>query len=106
MTEAWLLLDESAIRSVAGKPGGRTHLGLPGWREAERHADPKQLLAECLLKAAEEKGRRRDRIANRFPQNRRQLLERLDRHGPVTKLESWRRLVSDIDDIVVRWADE
>lgn len=103
MTEAWLLLDERAIRTVAGKPSGRTTLGLPGWREVERHADPKQLLGECLLKAADETGRRRERVANRFNQNRRQLLERLDRNGPVTRLESWQRLVSDIDGIVFQW---
>ncbi|SDT80017.1 AAA family ATPase [Actinoplanes derwentensis] len=57
-----------------------------------------------LLKVADETGRRRERVAKRFNQNRRQLLEQLDRNGAVTKLESWQRLVSDIDDIVSRWA--
>ena len=35
MTEAWLLLDERAIRDVAGKPSGRTDLGLPKVHESE-----------------------------------------------------------------------
>lgn len=103
MTEAWLLLDEAAIRMVAGNPRGRTHLDLPKCHEVESHADPKKLLSECLLKAADVTGRRRERVAKRFSQNRRQLLERLDRHGAVTELESWKSLVSDIDDVVNRW---
>jgi hypothetical protein len=103
MTEAWLLLDETAIRTVAGNPRGRTNLDLPKLHEVEGHADPKNLLNECLLKAADVTGRRRERIAKRFGQNRRQLLERLDRNGPVTRLESWKALVADIDTIAETW---
>lgn len=103
MTEAWLILDEQAIRTVAGNPRGRAVLGLPKWHEVESHADPKSLLNECLIKAAEVSGRRRERIAKRFNQNRRQLLERLDKDGPVKKLDSWQSLVSDVDRIVGEW---
>jgi hypothetical protein len=38
MTEAWLLLDEQAIRDVAGNPNGKTSLSLPKAHEAERIA--------------------------------------------------------------------
>ncbi|MEU4160966.1 hypothetical protein [Actinoplanes sp. NPDC026670] len=103
MTEAWLLLDEQAIRTVAGNPRGRADLELPKWHEVESHADPKNLLNECLLKAADVSGRRRERIAKRFNQNRRQLLERLDKDGPVTKLGSWKNLVHDIEIITEDW---
>jgi hypothetical protein len=92
MTEAWLLLDEPAIRHVAGNPNGRTPLPLPKPKEVERLADPKALLAECILTAASVTGRRRDRLAKRFNQNRRQLLERLDPEGPVVSLEGWKVL--------------
>ncbi|WP_211216365.1 DUF4276 family protein [Longispora albida] len=103
MTEAWLLLDEAAIRQVAGNPKGRSSLGLPNPREAERVADPKKLLAECLAEASGATGRRRKQMAERFPQHRRQLLERLDPFGPVTRLESWKQLVADVEDIVASW---
>jgi Domain of unknown function (DUF4276) len=86
MTEAWLLLDEAAIRLVAGNPKGRTPLGLPKLHEIEATADPKELLRQCLLTAAEATGRRREAVAKRFNQHRRQLLERLDRSGPVARL--------------------
>jgi len=99
MTEAWLILDEESIRFVAGNPRGRSPLGLPNRQEAERHPDPKHLLSTALLQAAEVTGRRRERLSKRFFQHRRQLLERLDPHGPVTGLTSWQMLLSEIDDV-------
>ncbi|MEU8269208.1 hypothetical protein AB0B89_18840 [Sphaerisporangium sp. NPDC049002] len=100
MTEAWLLLDESEIRKVAGNPNGRENLGLPKIREVEGIADPKGLLRDCLMKAASVRGRKRQTAATRFPQHRRQLLERLDLQGPVAQLSSWKKLVSDINRFV------
>ncbi len=102
MTEAWLLLDEPAIRFVAGNPRGRADLGLPKWHEVERVADPKALLRSALLAAAETTGRRRERDAGRFESNRRQLLERLDVHGPVSRLSSWAHLIEQLDRLAAR----
>lgn len=99
MTEAWLLLDELAIRRVAGNPTGRTPLNLPKLPSIESVADPKTVLRECLLTAAEVTGRRRDAFIKRFSQHRRQLLERLDVSGPVVKLASWQRLAADVESI-------
>lgn len=104
MTEAWLLLDEIAIRQVAGNPRGKVDLCLPKAAEVERKSDPKKLLQECLLAAAEVTGRRRDKVATRFGHHRRQLLERLDISGPVATLESWRTLVADVEAVVSRLA--
>ncbi|WP_371785229.1 hypothetical protein [Streptosporangium subroseum] len=103
MTEAWLLLDEDGIRQVAGNPRGRQDLRLPKAHEVEDVADPKHLLKECLIKAADVTGRRHDRITKRFPQHRRQLLERLDCTGPLSGLPSWKRLVADVDTVVEQW---
>src|SRR5262245_15175338 len=89
MTEAWLLLDEHAIRHVAGNPRGRVDLALPKIHEVEAIADPKSLLRECILRAANVTGRRREGVAKRFDQHRRQLLERIDRSGPIASLPSW-----------------
>jgi len=106
MTEAWLLLDEGAIRFVAGNPRGRMPLGLPNVKEAEDRADPKQILAAVLLQAAHVTGRRREALAKRFGQHRRQLLERLDIKGVVAELSSWKQLVADIDSVVAEWASD
>jgi Domain of unknown function (DUF4276) len=44
MTEAWLLLDETAIREVSGRPTGTDPLELPHPTRVEAHPDPKAAL--------------------------------------------------------------
>ncbi len=103
MTEAWLLLDESAIREVAGNPRGKMDLDLPKPHEVESRSDPKKILADILLMAADVTGRRRKDFERRFSNHRRQLLERLDPDGPIVRLRSWQALIADIDATVTGW---
>ncbi|MEU5466231.1 hypothetical protein ACH41C_06695 [Streptomyces althioticus] len=98
MLEAWLLLDEQAIREVAGNPRGRIPLDLPKARAVERVADPKQRLKDTLAKAGGCKGRRLAELQQRFPRNRHRLLDLLDRDGPVAEVPSWQAFVSDLSD--------
>jgi hypothetical protein len=58
MTEAWLLLDEAAIRFAAGNPRGRPQLHLPPSAAVERLANPKETLFQALRVASEHTGRR------------------------------------------------
>ncbi len=58
MQEAWLLFNESAIRSASGNPNGRDALELPRPSEIERAPDPKQRLYETLKLASGLQGRR------------------------------------------------
>lgn len=44
MTEAWLLVDEKAIRKAAGNPNGRVRLNLPRISRLEALPDPKSSL--------------------------------------------------------------
>ena len=59
MQEAWLLLDEPAIRYAAGNPNGRVGLQLPSVRKLEQLPDPKAILYHLLRTASELRGRRR-----------------------------------------------
>jgi len=95
MTEAWLLLDETALRTVAGNPNGKVPLQLPSPQTVEGVVDPKTRLAQVLAEASELTGRRLQTFKNRFPQHRRQLLERLDPVGPVSAVPAWNRFVQD-----------
>ena len=95
MTEAWLLLDETAIRNVVGNPSGRVPLDLPTPHEAERRSDPKRILADAFLAASETTGRRRKRIQRDFARFRRQLLVNLPIGGPLEQLPSWARFRDD-----------
>lgn len=58
MMEAWLLINESKIRTASGNPSGRVPLRLPRLREIESTPDPKALLFELLRTASEAQGRR------------------------------------------------
>lgn len=58
MSEAWLLVDETAIRRAADKPNGRTALNLPPIDRVELIPDPKAVLLEALRTASEARGRR------------------------------------------------
>lgn len=65
MQEAWLLIDEQAIRAAAGRPRGREHLNLPPRASLEAQPDPKALLYNALANASELSGRhlRRFKVA-------------------------------------------
>jgi hypothetical protein len=65
MTEAWLLADETAIRSAAGNPDGGEDLGLPDILKLEDLPDPKKVLHEALTTASGRNARRRSRFSVR-----------------------------------------
>jgi hypothetical protein len=96
-TEAWLLLDEGAIRKHAGNPNGRHPLGLPKPKHVERRANPKELLRDALVQACAPGRKQRElRSGNEeFGRLRRRLFDDLDIHGPVTQLSAWQALVED-----------
>lgn len=105
MTEAWLLLDESAIRAVAGRPTATNELRLPSVGEVEQLADPKETLQEALCMASGLQGRRLRKLKRDFGHHRRQLMERIDRTGPVQQLASWRELETAVQAAAERLAD-
>jgi hypothetical protein len=100
MLEAWLLLDQSAIREVAGNPNGRMALDLPKPARAESMADPKALLKQAIATASGERGRGLQKLQARFSANRARLLQMLDREGPVRQLASWRAFTDDLREAV------
>lgn len=95
-TEAWLLLDEVAIRRAADKPGGRTPLDIPRPREVENIHKPKERLWELLRTASELSGRRLTRFNRDLERRRWLLLQELPTHGPVCEVRSWQRLKADL----------
>lgn len=92
MTEAWIVLDEAAIRRVAGNPGGREPLNLPRPARVEREPDPKNTLETALVTASGHRGHRLRKFKSRFGQHRRILLEQLPAGGPLDEVPAWRRL--------------
>ena len=95
MTETWLLLDEAAIRDIAGNPNGQAPLNVPSPAESERVTDPKSVLRSAILTAAEVQGRKRRLMNRRLPELRRRLLENLPIGGSLEFLPSWMRFRDD-----------
>ena len=62
MQEAWLLIDEAALRRAAGNPNGTQPLAMPDVQRLEELTDPKQLISELLRQASELQGRRLERF--------------------------------------------
>jgi Domain of unknown function (DUF4276) len=95
--EAWLLLDEMAIRRVAGNPKGKFPLKLPAPSAVERLASPKEILQAKLFQAFEQTSPRRlKKFKALFNTHRRILLEELPIGGRLDKVPAWTRLREDI----------
>jgi len=92
-TEAWLLIDEGAIRAAAGRVSGREMLDLPALTRIEQLSDPKRVLRDALVQAHGATGRR----ARRFhPADARQrLADLVDDWSPLRQLSAFQRLESD-----------
>jgi hypothetical protein len=104
-TEAWLLLDEAAIRSIVENPRGTVALSLPRVASIERLARPKERLRATLERASELRGRRLDRFKRDFGRHRGLLLQRLDPSGPITQLTAWQNLLARTTKAVALIAD-
>ena len=94
--EAWLLLDEPAIRAAVGRPNGTELITLPKISAVESTSSPKEVLAQACRDASGKSGRRLAKEKALFAQRRRVLLQRLDLDGPIRTLSAWRRLEDDV----------
>lgn len=93
-TEAWLLLDEDAIREVVGNSKGTKPLNLPKLADVEDTHNAKERLQAALRNARVGGSKRRP---GQVSEQRlcAQLLENLDIDGPITHLSAWQTLVKD-----------
>lgn len=97
MTEAWLLIDEHALRRAAGNPHGTAPLELPRLRTLESLADPKAALRECLERASGLKGRRLsqfDRVAAR-----RRVAEEIEDYAALRGLAAYGEVERALDGV-------
>ncbi len=95
MTEAWLLISESAIRDAASNPNGRDVLQLPKLSELEKLPDPKTTLRELLKTASGLSGRRLKKF--RFGASRRALPDHIRNWDELLRLKSARDLYDRIE---------
>jgi len=103
MTEAWLLLDEGAIRRASGNPRGRQPLNLPVPASIERVADPKEALFQALRIASEQTGRRLRDL--RVEERKHRVAELMD-YELLRNLSAFQSLETDLTTILTAggWA--
>ena len=94
MQEAWLLLDESAIRSGSGNPNGGAELDMPPARSIERMPDPKTKLHDLLREASGLTGRRRKKFHVQTAAHR--VVGFLGGIEPLQRLPAFQRFEADL----------
>ena len=87
MSEAWLLIDEGALRRAAGNPHGRAQLRLPNRKDVEGIPDPKMFLIDLLERASELTGRRLRKFHPHAKIQR--LAELIDDFSPLSALPAY-----------------
>jgi len=97
MTEAWLLISETAIRRAAGNPNGRVPLALPQGKRLESLPDPKATLEDQLVLASELHGRRKKKF--HFSAHRARVPDFVDDWRALLELPSARRVFEDIGNL-------
>ncbi|MDE0221657.1 MAG: hypothetical protein OXJ90_20485 [Spirochaetaceae bacterium] len=94
MQEAWLLIDETALRAAAGNPNGKEPLDLPGIETLEGLPNPKQTLHELLRQASGLRGRRLRSFNERLSGQR--VAELIEDFRPLYRLVAFQRLSADV----------
>lgn len=94
MTEAWLLMDEPAIRCAAANPNGTQSLQMPKVKQLEAIPDPKARLYEALRDASGKRGRRRASFA--VQEAAALVPEFIASFAPLRQLPAFARLEADL----------
>ena len=98
MQEAWLLINEGAIRKAAGNPNGSMPLQLPPIATVEAVSDPKSLLFDLIRKAS---GLTTTRLKKLRPQQRAHLVaQSIDDFAPLQRLSAFHALEQEMSSVV------
>jgi hypothetical protein len=93
-TEAWLLLDEDAIRRAANNPNGKNDLSLPARHRIEQITNAKAELERALREATEHSGRR---LRKFHPESAKKLIvNHLTDFNLLRQLSAFRQLEADL----------
>jgi hypothetical protein len=94
MQEAWLLIDEAALRSAADNPRGHMPLAIPPLKKLEDVPDPKQLLWSLLATAS---GLRPGRLRRFDPAPRtHRLADLIEDFSSLRRLSAFQALEDDL----------
>lgn len=95
MTEAWLLIDEDAIRLAASNPNGTVPLFLPPPSKLESIPSPKAVLHHALETASGRAGRRLDQFRRDMGRHVQRVAQFVGDKERLRTLGAFRRLEAD-----------
>ncbi|MFP4308930.1 MAG: hypothetical protein ACLFRG_15240 [Desulfococcaceae bacterium] len=98
MTEAWLLHDESAIRTASGNPNGKVALDLPPPARVEKLSNPKEILKCALLTATELEGRHRKQRERKLHRMILRVAELIDDFSPLLVVNAFQHFLLSLDE--------
>lgn len=97
-TEAWLLIDEAALRRAAGNPNGNQDLQIPPLNQLENLTNPKQLLHQLLKDASGLTVRRLKNFS--VGQHMSRITDFITDFSPLRALEAFQKLEHDVSRVV------
>ncbi len=97
MLEAWLLIDEAALRRAAGNPNGSQPLSLPDVNDLEALQDPKETLYGLMRDASGLQGRRLKQFARKLPTHLQQVSVHIKDFQTLRGLDAFRQLEGEIE---------
>jgi hypothetical protein len=95
MQEAWMLIEEKAIRCASGNPNGAIAIVLPRIQHLENLSDPKDTLHDLLRTASELKGRRLKQFT--ASANAHRVAELIENWQPLRRLSAFIQFEQDLD---------
>jgi hypothetical protein len=105
MTEAWLLVDERAIRVAAANPSGTIALELPSLSCLEALPSPKKVLHRALEIASERTGRRLAQFRRDMGQHVQRVAQLMQQKEKLRELPAFKQLERDTREALRNWAD-
>jgi hypothetical protein len=103
MTEAWLLIDEMAIKKAAGNRNYKGQIALPIPAKLADIADPKDQLHQYLKEASGLKGRKLDKFE--IHQAVHQVAENIRDFSPLRQLKAFEIFENDLRIVVGNFID-
>lgn len=100
MTEAWLLIDEQAIRKAAGNPFGSEPLDMPRLGRIEEIKDSKKVLFDLIETACGLRGRRRKKL--RIEKCRHLVAQNIADFSPLLTFRAFSRLTTELQECLSR----
>ena len=100
MQEAWLLIDETALRLASGNPNGSQTLNMPKVNDLEMLPDPKQILHDLLREASGLQGRRLNRFQSKLGACVERVAERIVNFQLLRGLSAFQSLEVDLEEVV------